>query len=135
MKAAELFEADLGDLQGILLLMKHGKLPRDRATQLSNRLKAVEFIVGGKAKSARLRWVEDRKTDTLKFINADMPGSWRSGTAAMGRGRVIDMLGAYGFAACRFDIDAKKRRPSRLNGPHIYFWGPGTPEPKKDEAR
>ncbi len=132
MKWCELLENELGDFGGVLLLMKHGKLSRDQAQQLAKRLKSIEFIVGGKIKPANLRWVEDKKTDTLKFISADMPGSWRSGTAAMGRGRVIDMLNHYGFSVSRFASSAIKRQPERNNGPHIFFWGPGSPEPKKE---
>lgn len=137
MKTDELLESGdaLKDFSKILLLMKHGKLSRERATELADRLQKTQFYVGGQMnrKPANLRWVEDKLTGTLRFVSADMPGSWRSGNAAVGRGKVIDTLGEYGFKVARFRHSAAERKTNHSqNGPHIFFWGEGTP-PMKPE--
>lgn len=133
MKWSELFEGELDNFQEVLLLMKHGNLSREKAEALAKKLKEHTFFIRGKEHiNARLRWVEDRLTGTLKFISADMPGSWRSGTAAMGRGVVRGILMMSGFRTAGFASQAIKREHSLQNAPHIFFWGPGSPAPKKE---
>ena len=135
MKIAELFESTLEDLPEILLLMKHGKLDRAQATELASKLKAFDFYVDHGRRVVALRWVEDKGTNALKFISAGMPGSWRSGAAAMSRFNVKKLLGDYGFKVAGFQSDAAKRLHTPGNAPHIFFWGKGTPDvdPKKLE--
>lgn len=133
MKVAQLLEGDLGELASILLLVKHTGMSRSKAEELAKRLKEFKFYVAHKYVPANLRWVEDQNTGTLKFISADMPGSWRSGAAALGRYQVIELLQNYGFSVARFALDAVKRRHLTNNGPHIFFWGSRTPPPSKKQ--
>lgn len=133
MKVRQLLEGELGELASTLLLVKHTGMPRTKAEELAQQLKEFKFLVGGKQVPANLRWVEDRNTGTLKFISADMPGTWRSGPAAVSRNRVIELLQNYGFSAARFALDAVKRRHLTNSGPHIFFWGSRTPPPSEKQ--
>lgn len=127
MKTAELFETSLTEFTEILALRKHGKLSKEDAEKLASELKSFTFHVGGKNVPANLRWKEDKLTNTLKFVTADMPGTWRSGPSAVSRGAVIKLLREYGFSVARFQSDAARRENNIYNGPHIFFWGKGTP--------
>ena len=128
MKVSQLLEGDLGELAETLLLVKHGKLSMEKAKELAASLRTFTFLVGGEWRKVRLRWAEDKKTGTLKIVSSDVPGSWRSGPAAMSRSFVCSKLQQYGFDVARFARRAAKRVLEVTNGPHIYFWGPGTPE-------
>lgn len=132
MKVQQLFENELGDLAAALLLVKHGKLTLAQAKELTAVLQNFTFIVSNKPVSVRLRWTEDKRTGTLKFISADVPGAWRSGAGAASRGRVKSLLKSYGFKICGFQSDAIMRHEHAFNAPHIFFWGPGTPPPKEE---
>jgi hypothetical protein len=130
MRVAELLESGgIDDLSQVLLLMKHGRLSKEQARELAAKLGAVSFVVGNQLVPTNLRWAEDRYTNALKMNNDGMPGSWRSGTAAMGRARVAQALESAGFSTARDQKQAFERKARRYNGPHIYFWGPGTPAP------
>jgi hypothetical protein len=118
----------LEDLVRTLLLVKHGGLSKEQAAELVKALDDVKMVVGGKQVDVKLRWVEDTKTGTLKFVSSTIPGSWRSGTAAVGRARLRGLLRRHGFTVAPFASQAVKRQSSSVgNGPHIFFWGPGTP--------
>lgn len=130
MKVSELIESDLDGFQEVLL-MKHGKLSREKAQELAKKLKEMHFFVSNKHVPANLRWKLDEETGALKFVSAEMPGSWRAGSSAAGRGRVLSLLKSYGFEVGRVSLHANSRTENTSNGPHIYFWGPGTP-PKGD---
>jgi hypothetical protein len=135
-KVVELLESDLTDMVGIMLLMKHGKLDRTKATELAKELRERHIIVGNKPVPANLRWVEDKKTGTLRMVSADIPGSWRSGPSAMGRHSICNLLFKSGFSVSRFpSLAAKRDAGYHHNGPHIYFWGPGTPPPETEPPK
>lgn len=133
MKVTELFES-LDNFEEILMLMKHGKLSRERAEELAKTLKEFKFLVSNRLVPANLRWVQDKKTGVLKFVAADMPGSWRSGPAAASRHKVVTLLNDFGFIVTRFPSMAAERKAMTSNGPHIYFWGPGTLPPQEDST-
>lgn len=135
MKTEELLEGELSDLAEVLLLVKHGDISKQQAEALAATLRKFEFFTKGKRHILRLRWVENRTTGTLQIVNADLPGSWRSGVAAVSRYTIITELMKNGFSVARFAANAINRIPSNTggsNGPHIFFWGPKTPPPKKE---
>jgi len=134
MKVTELLSEDeLGNLGQTLLLAKHNKMSRSEAAALAKRLQGWQFLVSNMFTRANLRWAEDKKTGTLRFISSEMPGSWRSGPAAVGRGNLIDLLRKHGFGVARDAATAARRETKIDNGPYIYFWGPGTPKPKHED--
>ncbi len=133
MKVQQLLEGDLNDLTRVLLLMKHTGMPRTRAEELAKKLNEFTFIVGGKKVSANLRWVEDKTTGTLKFISAEMPGSWKSGAAASSRHRLVKLLMEYGFSIARLALYAVQRKHDHGIGPHVFFWGAKTPPPSQKQ--
>ena len=134
MRCAELFEAGLEGFQEQLLLMKHGKLSGQQAAELASKLRAFDFYVTGARKVVTLRWAEDKKTGTLKMVLASMPGSWRSGPAAVSRWKVTELLQKHGFQTARMRTDASRRTPGVEISPDIFFWGPGTPAPEEPSA-
>ncbi len=123
-------EIELGQIPELGLLMKHGDLDYDRAVELFHRLKQTNFMVNRRLVPANLSWEEDRETGALRFVASKMPGSWRSGPAAVSRYQLTKMLKDYGFKTATMGYYAAKRQEHIHNGPHIYFWGPGTPPPK-----
>lgn len=135
MKVHELFEDELEDMNRVLLLMKHGRLSKDKATELAKKLQEAKIWTRGRFMPANLRWVEDKLSGTLKFISADIPGSWRSGTAAMSRHEIKKTLMDYGFMVGGFQAYAAMRKSSLVNDPHIFFWGPGTPPMNPDNLK
>lgn len=130
MRCSELFESELGDFQERLLLMKHGKLSNQQAAELFAKLKAFDFYVRRGRHVVALRWVEDGATGTLKMVTASMPGTWRSGPAAVSRYRLVRTLRDYGFQTARLTVGAQSRQQDDDNSQNIYFWGPGTPPPE-----
>lgn len=132
MRLSEIVQLSEGDtsldaLTQVLLLMKHGQLSKEKANELASSLRNIRFFVGKKRVDTNISWSVDRFTNALKIQTASLPGSWRSGPAAMGRGSVVAMLQHYGFEVSRFPQNAFTRTETHGNGPHIYFWGPGTP--------
>ena len=131
MKVIELMEADLDSTTRVLELMHHGKLTKHQAVELEAKLSNIKFFLTGNVfKTIRAKWVEDKNTSTLRLVASGLPGSWRSGTAAMTRGKIADWLREYGFKVARWPSHAKERVEDQFNGPQIYFWGEGTDEGK-----
>lgn len=108
--------------------MKHGGLSKEKANELSTALRDIKFVVGNRLVRTDLSWDIDRFTNALK-IRDRLPGSWKSGAAAVARWRLVTLLQHYGFEVSRFPRGAFTRTETEGNGPHIYFWGPGTPPP------